>query len=107
MGGRKESFGDLQNYTTLKHWNDALTSQLSFGDLQNYTTLKHYTMLILLDIGFGDLQNYTTLKPVGMVRRVVFRFWRFTELHYSQTHRGLLILHNEFWRFTELHYSQT
>ena len=35
--------------------------------------------------GFGDLQNYTTLKQAraGNGKKTVF--WRFTELHYSQT----------------------
>ena len=33
-----------------------------FRDLQNYTTLKHYQGLNQVQIGFRDLQNYTTLK---------------------------------------------
>ena len=34
-------------------------------------------------------------------------FWRFTELHYSQTDWCAGQNGFEFWRFTELHYSQT
>ena len=34
-------------------------------------------------------------------------FWRFTELHYSQTSRNAELFRSMFWRFTELHYSQT
>ena len=34
----------------------------SFGDLQNYTTLKRDELPEWLKVGFGDLQNYTTLK---------------------------------------------
>ena len=35
------SFGDLQNYTTLKQKITNYINAVSFGDLQNYTTLKH------------------------------------------------------------------
>ena len=57
--------------------------------------------------GFGDLQNYTTLKPAKNADKLEKLFWRFTELHYSQTHGDNVLLHLMFWRFTELHYSQT
>ena len=33
-----------------------------FRDLQNYTTLKHFEVNIDAAHGFRDLQNYTTLK---------------------------------------------
>ncbi len=33
-----------------------------FGDLQNYTTLKHLLIYLECNLRFGDLQNYTTLK---------------------------------------------
>ena len=80
---------------------------LSFGDLQNYTTLKLLKTQNFIGRRFGDLQNYTTLKLILSHAIKTFAFWRFTELHYSQT-----VLHNfnaikGFWRFTELHYSQT
>ena len=35
------------------------------------------------------------------------QFWRFTELHYSQTIDDGTNVSDLFWRFTELHYSQT
>ena len=35
---------------------------VSFGDLQNYTTLKHIRIAMVFLRRFGDLQNYTTLK---------------------------------------------
>ena len=56
------SFGDLQNYTTLKHPKTRDLRKRSFGDLQNYTTLKQRIEPSYCDGGFGDLQNYTTLK---------------------------------------------
>ena len=34
-------------------------------------------------------------------------FWRFTELHYSQTINRAFRTSTLFWRSTELHYSQT
>ncbi len=57
------SFGDLQNYTTLKLNELPVFKGFSFGDLQNYTTLKHPSAYGAAGYGFGDLQNYTTLKP--------------------------------------------
>ena len=36
-------------------------------------------------VGFGDLQNYTTLKLHVTCEPLLPLFWRFTELHYSQT----------------------
>ena len=56
---------------------------------------------------FGDLQNYTTLKLMETDFGIVLEFWRFTELHYSQTFEEPLTGMQTFWRFTELHYSQT
>ena len=56
-----------------------------FGDLQNYTTLKQPDDTKGWATSFGDLQNYTTLKPPLHIQKVENKFWRFTELHYSQT----------------------
>ena len=76
-----------------------------FGDLQNYTTLKQVRVVQSDDLGFGDLQNYTTLKPCLMTNVHIAGFWRFTELHYSQT-KGLDYLHHpqvlEIYRITLL-----
>ena len=36
----RHSFGDLQNYTTLKRTSRYANEVGCFGDLQNYTTLK-------------------------------------------------------------------
>ena len=58
------SFGDLQNYTTLKPSHLYYPSFKRFGDLQNYTTLKLTGWGYLGSTRFGDLQNYTTLKPI-------------------------------------------
>ena len=56
------SFGDLQNYTTLKHNSRHVRHESYFGDLQNYTTLKLSSSSTPSNESFGDLQNYTTLK---------------------------------------------
>ncbi len=42
--------------------NTSIIILCSFGDLQNYTTLKLTQVLYLTLFSFGDLQNYTTLK---------------------------------------------
>ena len=56
-------FRDLQNYTTLKRWEEAVQQLGCFRDLQNYTTLKLKLDGNQRNTSFRDLQNYTTLKP--------------------------------------------
>ena len=76
------SFGDLQNYTTLKRVCLDSAPGYSFGDLQNYTTLKRLMDLQINRNGFGDLQNYTTLKLKCLISNVskVLEIYRITLL---------------------------
>ena len=100
-------FGDLQNYTTLKLVIQHISIDAGFGDLQNYTTLKPSSGWYNSNTGFGDLQNYTTLKLDGFIERERFSFGdlqNYTTLKLFKTQN---FIGRQFWRFTELHYSQT